>query len=50
MKDEWLENFTKNPENRLKLSLFMRLIQIITGTWILIGIILFLILFLKNSL
>ncbi len=50
MKDEWLENLLKNPENRAKMSLFMMIIQIIIGAWILIGILLFLLLFLKNTL
>ena len=50
MKDEWLENLLKNPENRVKLSLFMKIIQIVIGAWILLGILLFLILFLKNTL
>jgi hypothetical protein len=50
MKDEWLENLLKNPENRSKLSLFMTIIQIVLGAWILIGILLSLVIFLKNTL
>ncbi len=50
MKDEWLENLLKNPENRSKLSLFMIIIQIVLGAWILIGILLFFIIFLKKTL
>ncbi len=50
MKDEWLENLLKHPENRVRLSLFMKIIQIVIGAWILLWILLFLILFLKNTL